>query len=232
MIDFYYWPTPNGRKVSIMFEETGLAHRLKPVNITRGEQFDADFLAINPNHKIPAIADDDGPGGEALTLFESGAILEYLAKKSGRLLPSDERGQWITKQWLMFQMGDIGPMFGQQGHFVIYAREKVPYAIDRYSKEVGRLLDVMNGRLRDVAYLAGADYTIADIATYPWIATFERRNVDIAEFPHVARWLDAVAARPAVQRGMAVMADSDRSGDPDKEHLEAYFGDQQYQRRS
>ena len=232
MIDLYYWPTPNGRKASIMFEETGLAHRLKPVNITRGEQFKADFLAINPNHKIPAIVDDDGPGGAPLALFESGAILEYLAMKSGQLMPADGRERWITKQWLMFQMGNIGPMWGQHGHFIIYAQEKVPYAIDRYRKEVLRLLDVMNGRLRDAAYLAGADYTIADIATYPWIVTYDGRDIDIAEYGHVARWLDDVGARPAVQRGMALMADNERSGAPDKEHLEAYFGDQQYQRRS
>ena len=232
MIDFYYWPTPNGRKVSIMFEETGLAHRLKPVNITRGEQFDADFLAISPNNKIPAIVDEDGPGGEALALFESGAILEYLAKKSGLLMPGGERGQWIAKQWLMFQMGNIGPLWGQHGHFVFYAPEKVPYAIDRYAKEVLRLVDVMNLRLRDAAYLAGDEYTIADIATYPWVITYDRRDIEIADYPHVARWLDDVGARPAVQRGMALMDDNDRRGNPDKTHLEAYFGDQQYQRRS
>ncbi len=237
MLDVYFWPTPNGRKVSIMCEETGmseetgLAYTLKPVDITRGEQFEQDFLAISPNNRIPAIVDSDGPGGKPLALFESGAILEYLAHKSGLLMPKDERGQWITKQWLMFQMGNIGPMWGQQGHFIIYAPEKVPYAIERYTKEILRLLDVMNLRLRDAEYLAG-DYTIADIATYPWIATYERREVSIEEFPHVKRWLDAVAARPAVQRGMAWLDDRERRDKPDKEHLEAYFGDRQYQRRS
>lgn len=231
MIDVYFWPTPNGRKVSIMFEETGLAHTLKPLDITRGEQFALDFLAISPNNRIPAIVDSDGPDGEPLALFESGVILEYLAHKSGMFMPKDERGQWITKQWLMFQMGNVGPMWGQQGHFVIYAPENVPYAIDRYTKEILRLLDVMNLRLRDAEFLAG-DYTIADIATYPWIATYERREVSIEEFPHVKRWLDAIAARPGVQRGMAWLDDKERRAKPDKEHLAAYFGDQQYQRRS
>lgn len=231
MIDVYFWPTPNGRKVSIMIEETGLPHILKPLDITRGEQFEPDFLALNPNNKIPVIVDPDGPGGEPLVLFESGAILEYLAHKSGRLMPKDERGQWITKQWLMFQMGNIGPMWGQQGHFIIYAPEPVPYAIERYTKEILRLLDVMNLRLRDAEYLAG-DYTIADIATYPWIATYGRRDISIEEFPHVERWLGAIAARPAVQRGMSWLDDRERRDKPDKKHLAAYFGDQQYQRRS
>ena len=231
MIDVYFWPTPNGRKVSIMFEETGLPYTLKPLNITRGEQFEPEFLAINPNNRIPAIVDPDGPGGEPLALFESGAILEYLAEKSGMFVPKDERGKWITKQWLMFQMGNIGPMWGQHGHFVIYAQEKVPYAIDRYHKEVLRLTDVMNLRLRDAEYLAG-DYGIADMATYAWVATYERRNLPIDEFPHVKRWLEAIAARPAVQRGMTWMDESDRVAAPDKEHLAAYFGDQQYKRRS
>ncbi len=237
MIDVYFWPTPNGRKVSIMCEETGmsekagLSYTLKPVDITRGEQFEPDFLAISPNNRIPAIVDAHGPGGKPLALFESGAILEYLAHKSGLLMPKDGRGQWITKQWLMFQMGNIGPMWGQQGHFVIYAPEKVPYAIERYTKEILRLLDVMNLRLRDAEYLAD-EYTIADIATYPWIATYERRKVSIEEFPHVKRWLDAIAARPAVQRGMSWLDDKELRDKPDKEHLAAYFGDQQYQRRS
>lgn len=231
MIDVYFWPTPNGRKVSIMFEETGLSYTLKPLDITRGEQFEPDFLALNPNNKIPVIVDVHGPGGEPLVLFESGAILEYLAHKSGLLMPKNERGQWIAKQWLMFQMGNIGPMWGQQGHFIIYAPEPVPYAIERYTKEILRLLDVMNLRLRDAEYLAG-DYTIADIATYPWIATYERRDISIEEFPHVERWLHAIAARPAVQRGMSWLDDRERRDKPDKEHLAAYFGDRQYQRRS
>ncbi len=231
MIDFYFWPTPNGRKVSVMFEETGLPYALKPLNITRGEQFEPEFLAINPNNRIPAIVDPDGPGGEPLALFESGAILEYLAHKSGMFMPKDERGRWITKQWLMFQMGNIGPMWGQHGHFVIYAQEEVPYAIDRYRKEILRLTDVMNLRLRDAEYLAG-DYGIADIATYPWVSTYKRRDLPIDEFPHVKRWIEAIAARPAVQRGMTWMDDSDRRDAPDKEHLAAYFGEQQYQRRS
>lgn len=204
MIDVYFWPTPNGRKVSIMFEETGLSYTLKPLDITRGEQFEPDFLALNPNNKIPVIVDAHGPGGEPLVLFESGAILEYLAHKSGLLMPKNERGQWIAKQWLMFQMGNIGPMWGQQGHFIIYAPEPVPYAIERYTKETRRLYGVMDKRLAEREHLAGDDYSIADIATFPWAARHAWQGVDLAEFPNVKRWYDTLWDRPAVRQGYGV----------------------------
>ena len=232
MIDLYYWPTPNGRKISIMMEETGLAHKVIPLDITKGEQFTPEFLKINPNNKIPAIVDDEGPNNQPLTLFESGTILEYLAGKSGKLMPKSAREMWITREWVMFQMASFGPMWGQHGHFTHYAPDKVPYAIDRYTKEVLRLLDVINFRLNEVEYLAGDEYTIADVATYPWAITYTRREIDIAAYPHVERWLAAVGAREAVQRGMAWMSDSDQRDNPTKEHLDAYFGNKQYERRS
>jgi GSH-dependent disulfide-bond oxidoreductase len=225
MIDLYYWPTPNGRKISIMMEETGLAYKVIPLDITKGEQFTPEFLKINPNNKIPAIVDDEGPNNQPLALFESGTILEYLAGKSGKLMPKSAREMWITREWVMFQMASFGPMWGQHGHFTHYAPEKVPYAIDRYTKEVLRLLDVINFRLKEVEYLAGDEYTIADVATYPWAITYSRREIDIAAFPHVG-------GRGAVQRGMAWMSDSDTRDNPTKEHLDAYFGNKQYQRRS
>ena len=232
MIDLYYWPTPNGRKISIMMEETGLAYNLVPLDITKGEQFEAEFLKISPNNKIPAIVDSEGPNNQPLALFESGTILEYLAGKSGKLMPKSAREMWITRQWVMFQMGNFGPMWGQQGHFTHYAPKKVPYAIERYTKEVLRLLDVINFRLNEVAYLAGDEYTIADVATYPWAITYSRRDIDISEYPNVERWLTAIGEREAVQRGMTWLAESDKRDDPSKEHLESYFGNKQYERRS
>lgn len=232
MIDLYYWPTPNGRKIAIMMEETGLPHKLIPLDITKGEQFRPDFLKISPNNKIPAILDPEGPNGQPLALFESGTILEYLAGKSGKFMASSARATWITRQWLMFQMANFGPMWGQHGHFTHYAQEKVPYAIDRYTKEALRLLDVVNLRLGEAEYLAGEDYTIADIALYPWAVTYGRRGIDIADYPHAERWLGVVGARPAVVRGMAWMQDADKRDNLTKEHLEAYFGDRQYKRKS
>ncbi len=232
MIDFYYWPTSNGRKVAIMFEETGIEFRLVPTDITRGAQFEPEFLALNPNNKVPVIVDADGPDGVPLALFESGAILEYLAHKSGRFMPAGERNHWIAKQWLMFQMGTIGPLWGQHGHFSHYSPQKVPYAIERYLKEILRQLDVMNYRLKTVPYLAGNEYTIADIASYPWVITYERRDIDIGAYPHVAQWLETVGAREAVQRGMALMTEDDRRDKPDANFLDNYFGEAQHQRRS
>ena len=205
-IDLYTWGTPNGRKVSVMLEETGLAYAVHPVNIGKGEQFLPEFQAINPNGKIPAIVDPDGPGGKRLALFESGAILIYLAEKTGRLLPADLAQRYVTLQWLMFQMGGVGPMFGQAHHFIRFAKEKVPYAIDRYRSETRRLYGVMDKRLGENAYLAGGDYTIADIATFPWVARHDYHEVALAEFPNVERWFKAIGARPAVIRGMAVPA--------------------------
>ncbi|CAA7614398.1 putative S-transferase [Magnetospirillum sp. LM-5] len=203
MIELYTWGTPNGRKVSIMLEECGLPYRVHPIDITKGDQFAPDYLAINPNSKIPAIIDPDGPGGQPLNLFESGAILIYLAEKTGCLLPSDPRGRALTLQWLMFQMGGIGPMFGQTHHFRKFAPEPVPYAIERYSKETRRLYGVLEARLGEADYLAG-DYSIADIATYPWVTRAEWQGIDLTQFPRVARWAEKIAARPAVRRGMAV----------------------------
>lgn len=206
MIHLYTWRTPNGRKVSILLEETGLPYIVHPVNIGEGEQFKPEFLALNPNGKIPAIVDEDGPGGGAFSLFESGAILIYLAEKSGMFLPSAPRSRYSVLQWLMFQMGGVGPFFGQAHHFLRYAPEPIPYAIERYRKETRRLYGVMDGELAKRAYLAGEAYTIADIATYPWVARHEWHQVELGDFPHVKRWFDAISARPAVQRGMKVPA--------------------------
>jgi GSH-dependent disulfide-bond oxidoreductase len=203
MIDLYTWSTPNGRKVSIMLEECGLAYRTHKVDIGKGEQFREEFVELSPNSKIPAIVDYDGPNGKALKLFESGAILVYLAGKCGRFLPAGTRGKYKALQWLMFQMGGVGPMFGQTHHFLRAAKEPVPYAIERYTKETRRLYGVLNRRLAHTTFLA-EEYSIADIATFPWVARHEWHKVDLAEFPHVKRWFDAIAARPAVARGMAV----------------------------
>ena len=204
MIDLYTWGTPNGRKVSIMLEEVGLPYRVHPIDIMQGDQFTADYVAINPNSKIPAIIDQDGPGGAPLTLFESGAILIYLAEKTGRFLPADPAGRYATLQWLMFQMGGVGPMFGQAHHFRRFAPEQIPYAIERYSKETKRLYGVLDKRLGEVEYVAGP-YSIADMAIFPWCQRADWQGVDLAaEFPNVRRWYDLVAAREQVQKGMSV----------------------------
>ncbi len=203
MIDLYTWGTPNGRKVSIMLEELGLPYRTHPINIGKDDQFKPEFVAINPNSKIPAIVDPEGPGGK-LPLFESGAILIYLAEKTGKFLPSDPRKRIIVLQWLMFQMGGVGPMFGQTHHFLRNAKEDVPYGKQRYHAETKRLYGVMNKRLGEARYLAGDEYTIADIATFPWVSRYEWHQVDLGEFPNVKRWFDEIAARPAVKKGMAV----------------------------
>jgi len=205
MIDLYTWGTPNGRKVSIMLEELALPYRVHKVDISKGEQFKPEFVAINPNSKIPAIVDAEGPGGTPLTLFESGAILIYLAEKTGKLLSKDPTTRYVTLEWLMFQMGGVGPMFGQTHHFLRAAPEPVPYAIERYSKETRRLYGVLDGHLGKTAYLAG-EYSIADVATYPWVARYEWHKVALGDFPNVERWFKAISARPAVGRGMAVPA--------------------------
>jgi GST-like protein len=204
MIDLYTWTTPNGRKVSIMLEETGLAYQTHRIDISKGEQFTAEFVAINPNSKIPAIVDSAGPGGKTLAVFESGAILIYLAEKTGRLLPNDPVKRIETLEWLMFQMAGVGPMFGQRHHFFRAAPEKVPYALERYTTETHRIYGVLDKRLSDNEYLAGGAYSIADIATYPWVARWEWHELDWTKFPHVERWFKAIGARPAVVRGMAV----------------------------
>ncbi len=206
MIDLFTWMTPNGRKISIMLEEVGLSYEVHPINIEKGEQFAPDFLAISPNNRIPAIIDREGPGGKPYSLFESGAILMYLAEKTGKLVPTEMHKRYKVIQWLMFQMGGVGPMFGQAHHFIHSAPEKVPYGIERYSKETRRLYTVMNKHLVGNEYLA-AEYSIADIATYPWVARYVRHQVKLEEFPNVKRWFDTISARPAVQRGMAVPKD-------------------------
>ena len=205
-IELYYWPTPNGWKISIMLEECGLPYAVHPVNIGKGDQFKPEFLAISPNNRIPGIVDPDGPDGRPISIFESGAILQYLGRKAGRFYPADERSRVEVDQWLFWQVGGIGPMAGQCHHFRIYAPEKIPYAIDRYTNEVHRLYGVLNKRLADREFMAG-DYSIADIATFGWAKLWERQGQDIAEFPHMQRWLETIKARPAVQRGLSVNAD-------------------------
>ncbi len=207
MIDLYTWPTPNGRKVHIMLEECGLPYTMHAVNTRSGDQFKPEFLKINPNNKIPAIIDRNGPGDKPFALFESGAILIYLADKSAKFLPHEPAAKYTTLQWLMFQMSGVGPIFGQAGHFRAYARETQPYAIERFTNEVNRLYKVMNDQLGKTAYLAGNQYTIADIATWPWMINPERRGVDMAQYPQVQRWFEEILARPAVQRGLALLAD-------------------------
>ncbi|MCL6263896.1 glutathione S-transferase N-terminal domain-containing protein [Craterilacuibacter sp. RT1T] len=204
MIELYTWGTPNGKKISVALEELDLPYTVFPVDINQGEQFAPDFLKISPNNKIPAIVDPDGPDGTALALFESGAILIYLAEKTGRLLPAAGAARYCVLQWLMFQMGGFGPMLGQAHHFLRYAPETLPYAQKRYHDETLRLYGVLNRQLADHRFVAGSDYSIADIALYPWVARHEWHMVELADFPHVRRWADAMAARPAVQRGMAV----------------------------
>lgn len=223
MLEVYSWPTPNGHKVHIMLEECGLAYRVHPVDIGAGEQFAPDFLAISPNNKIPALTDPDGPGGQPISLFESGAILLYLAGKTGRFLPADVAAKYEVLQWLMFQMGSIGPMLGQAHHFRIYAPEKLPYAIERYTQEAQRLYGVLNKRLAHATYVGGAEYSIADIAVFPWLRAWKNQGVEMADYPHLKGWFDEVAGRPAVQRGVEVLASARRPLTDDKAR-EALFG--------
>ena len=204
MIDLYTWTTPNGRKVSIMLEECGLPYNVHKIDIGNGDQFTPQFLAINPNGKIPAIIDSNGPDKRPITLFESGTILVYLAQHYQKFLPPDWGQLYHVFQWLMFQMGGVGPMFGQTHHFLRAAKEEVPYAIERYKKETDRLYGVMDGELAKREFLAGKFYSIADIATYPWVARFEWHKTDLNQFPNVKRWFDEIGKRPAVQRGMVV----------------------------
>jgi GST-like protein len=230
MIEVYSWATPNGHKVHIMLEECGLPYRVHGVNIGAGEQFAPEFLAISPNNKIPAITDPDGPDGEPISLFESGAILLYLASKTGRFLPADTRGRWRTLEWLMFQMGGVGPMLGQTHHFRLYAPEKIPYAIERYSSEARRLYGVMNKRLAQSRYIAGPEYTIADIAIFPWLRNWKNQGIDWNDHPHLKVWFDEIAARPAVVRGVEVLA-AQRQPLTDDKARELLFGKTQYQAR-
>ncbi|MBN8509594.1 MAG: glutathione S-transferase N-terminal domain-containing protein [Burkholderiales bacterium] len=230
MIELYSWATPNGHKVHIMLEECGLPYRVMPVDIGSGEQFRSEFLAISPNNKIPAIVDPDGPDGAPMALFESGAILLYLAGKTGRLLPPDTRGRYEVLQWLMFQMGSVGPMLGQAHHFRIYAPQKIPYAIERYTNEAKRLYGVMNRQLAKRKYIAGPEYTIADIAIFPWLRSWKNQGIDWDDYPHLKGWFDEIGARPAVKRGVEVLADR-RKPLVDDQAREALFGATQYRQR-
>lgn len=231
MIDLYTWATPNGQKVHIMLEETGLPYKVHAVDIGAGDQFEPALLKISPNNKIPAMVDSEGPDGKPFALFESGAILLYLAGKTGRFLPDDIAGRYLTLQWLMFQMGGVGPMLGQNHHFRIYAPEPVPYAINRYTLEAKRLYGVMDRRLNEVRYFAGDEYSIADIAIYPWLCSHQKQGVNIEEYPHVKRWLEEIAARPAVVCGMALLVGQRKPGAFDAKANETLFGATQYQRR-
>lgn len=206
MYTLYYWPTPNGRKISLMLEELGLEYKVVPVNIAKGDQFKPEFLALNPNHKIPVLVDSDGPDGKPITLIESGAILIYLAGKYGKLLPEDVTGKYEALQWLMFQMGSVGPMLGQAHHFVRFAPQSVPYAVSRYVAETRRIYGVLEKRLEGRKWLAGDEYSIADIATWPWIDRHAYQLIELADFPRVQAWYKRIAKRPAAVRALAVQA--------------------------
>jgi GST-like protein len=228
-IDLYTWPTPNGHKIHIMLEECGLPYTVHAVDIGAGDQFAPAFLKISPNNKIPAIVDPQGPDGAPMPVFESGAILLYLAGKTGRFLPADTRGKYVALQWLMFQMGGLGPMLGQAHHFRIYAPEKVEYAIKRYTNEAARLYGVMDKRLAEVPYFAG-EYSIADMAIYPWTRSHANQGIDLTTFPNVSRWYEAIGARPAVQRALTVLADRRKPQLTDKDRANL-FGQAQTAKR-
>ncbi len=230
MIEVYSWATPNGHKVHIMLEECGLPYRVVPINIGAGDQFKPEFLAISPNNKIPVIVDPAGPDGQPISLFESGAILLYLAGKTGRLLPEATRDRYTVLQWLMFQMGGVGPMLGQAHHFRLYAPEKIQYAIERYTNEAKRLYGVIDKRLAVSRYVGGPDYSIADIAIFPWLRSWKNQGVELSDYPHLKGWFDEIAGRPAVQRGVSMLGDLRKPITGDKER-EVLFGATQYQRR-
>ena len=228
MITLYSAATPNGQKIHIMLEETGLAYEVKWVDIDRGQQFEPDFLAISPNNKIPAIVDHDGPGGAPFAVFESGAILIYLADKTGRFLPTEPRARSEVLQWLMFQMGTVGPMLGQAHHFRAYVREKIPYAIERYTNEAGRIYSILDKRLDGRDYLAG-DYSIADMAVFPWIRLHGRQGQTMSDFPHLRGWFERIAARPAVAKDMEKLEDI--VDEIDDEMWDNLWGAKQFKRR-
>jgi len=229
MIEVYSWATPNGHKVHIMLEECGLPYRVIPIDIGAGDQFRADFLAISPNNKIPAIVDPDGPDAMPVSLFESGAILLYLAAKTGRFLPTDTRGRYEVLQWLMFQVSSVGPMLGQAHHFRLYAPERIDYAVNRYTNEARRLYGVMDRRIANSKYIAGPEYSIADIAIFPWLRSWKNQGIDWDEYPHLKGWFDEIAARPAVQRGVEVLAALRRPLVSERAR-EVLFGAEQYKR--
>jgi len=229
MIDLYSAATPNGLKIHIMLEECGLPNTVHMVDISAGDQFKPQFLKISPNNKIPAIVDSDGPDGRPISLFESGAILIYLAAKTGALLPRDDRGKYLALQWLMFQMGSFGPLLGQAHHFRVYAPEKFPYAYDRYTNEARRLYGVLERRLQEVAFVAES-YSIADIALFPWARRHPRQGVELTDYPNVKRWFDSIDARPAVQRAVQIMS-ADRQSLTTKKARENLFGSAQHRKR-
>ena len=234
MIDVYSWPTPNGHKVHIMLEECGQRlgrdWQVHPINIGAGDQFQPDFLKISPNNKIPAFVDPNGPDGKPISLFESGAILLYLASKFGKLLPKTDRQKYEVLQWLMFQMGGVGPMLGQAHHFRMYAPEKIEYAINRYTNEAKRLYGVMDKRLATSTYLGGRSYSIADIAVFPWLRSWQNQGIDWDDYPHLKAWFDKIAERPAVQRAVQVLADARKPLTDDKSR-QVLFGATQYEKR-
>ena len=230
MIEVYSWPTPNGHKVHVMLEECALPYKAIAVDIGKGDQFRSDFLAISPNNKIPALVDPDGPDGQPISLFESGAILVYLAAKTGRFMPESISDRYEVLQWLMFQMGGVGPMLGQAHHFRIYAPQKLPYAIERYTNEAQRLYGVMNKRLARSRYLGGQEYSIADIAVFPWLRSWKNQGIDWDDYPHLKGWFDEIGGRPAVQRGVEVLAGLRKPLSDDKAR-EVLFGNEQYKKR-
>lgn len=229
MIDLYTWATPNGHKIHIMLEECALPYTAHAIDIGAGDQFRPEFLAISPNNKIPAIVDTDGPDGKSISMFESGAILLYLAAKTGKFLPTEVRGKYLALQWLMFQMGGFGPMLGQAHHFRIYAPERIDYAVNRYTNEAKRLYGVIDKRLAQAEFVAG-EYSIADMAIFPWTRSHSNQGIDLADYPNVKRWYEAINARPAVKRGMQVLADRRKPLAGDKER-EIPFGARQYERK-
>lgn len=231
MIDVYTWPTPNGHKVHIMLEETGLAYRIHTINIRNGDQFKPHFLSVSPNNRIPAIVDRQGPDGEPLSLFESGAILLYLASKSGKFIPADISERWTCVQWLMWQMGGLGPMMGQANHFRRYAKENIEYAVDRYTNEANRLTAVLDKRLSESEYVACDEYSIADMSIFPWMRGADARGVTIAEYPNVKRWFNSINERPAVQRGLQVLASEHSNAPHDPKSWDIMFGKTQFARR-
>jgi GST-like protein len=230
MIDLYTWPTPNGHKIHIMLEECGLPYKVHAINIGTGDQFKPAFLKISPNNKIPALVDSDGPDGKPIALFESGAILLYLAAKTGRFLPPSDRAKYDVLQWLMFQMGGLGPMLGQAHHFRIYAPEKIDYGINRYTNEAKRLYGVLDKQLKTHDWIAGGEYSVADMAIFPWLRSWQNQGIDWADFPHVKAWFDRIAERPAVQKAVQVLADA-RKPLLDDKAKKALFGASQYKKR-
>lgn len=231
MIELHTWPTPNGHKIHIMLEETGLPYQVRAVNIRTGDQFKPEFLAISPNNRIPAMVDPDGPGGKPISLMESGAILLYLAAKTGKFLPQDLALRWQCTQWLMWQMGGVGPMFGQANHFRRYAKDKIEYAVERYTNEANRLTGVLDKQLGKTRYVSCDEYTIADMAIFPWMRNAESRGIDMTQYPNARRWFDSIAARPAVQRALKVLEDAGNNNPVDDKAREVMFGKTQFQRR-